>query len=301
MTQLAGMTIGQVSQLLGVPVPTLRSWQLRYGVGMPDRTPGGHRRYAEPHVQALRAFNAAVMHGIAPSAAAQALGKAPSDGQPSFSLPLLLLLDRVFAGDQRGMTVALDEAEAQLGTEQSVHSVLVPAMLEVGLREELGVVDSDVERRAIEAIRRWVARRTGTAACRPGAASVLLAVAPGSQHTLALETFGMLLERRGWPTCQLGANTPVSAMLSAARTIGAQAAVVIAHQVSRSRPAIEALQCLRSELGIRLYFAGPAFDSPRRRRDVPGTYLGTVLPDAVERVEADLLLLNVDPPPDVAG
>ena len=45
---------------------------------------------------------------------------------------------------------------------------------------------------------------------------------------VALEAFGMLLARRGWPTRELGGDTPVQAMLSAVDRTGAQAAVVIA-------------------------------------------------------------------------
>ena len=38
------MTIAQVSALLGIPVPTIRSWERRYGFPTPSRTRGRHRR-----------------------------------------------------------------------------------------------------------------------------------------------------------------------------------------------------------------------------------------------------------------
>lgn len=281
------MTIGEVSRLLGVPVPTLRSWHLRYGVGMPDRTPGGHRRYGEPQVQALRAMNAAVARGIAPSAAAQTLRASGPDSSPAVSL-LLRALDRASACDQSELLAVLDEAERKYGTEQAIDAVLVPVVREIGLRWELGAVDVGVEHLATSAVRRWIGRRVAATGAQPGAAPVLLAAAPGNEHTVALEAFGLLLDRRGWPLCQLGANTPVSSLLFAARSVGAQAVVVTAHQVSRSRGAIEALVRLHSELEARLYFAGAAFDNPRRRRGVPGTYLGMQLTTAAAHVDADL-------------
>jgi DNA-binding transcriptional MerR regulator len=280
------MTIGQVSRLLGVPVPTLRSWELRYGVGAGDRTPGGHRRYSETQVQVLRALNAAVARGLAPSTAAQALRGPESDAEPPVDL-LVQMLDRAASAQQDDLTTLLDESESRLGLERTVDQVLVPALREIGLRWELGLVDVGVEHLATAAVRRWIARRQGTLGARP-AAPVLLAAAPGNEHTIALEAFGLLLTSRGSPTVQLGANSPVQAILSAARTTRAAAVVVTAHQVSRRRAAIAALDCLQREYLAPLYFAGAAFDSPGHRRGVPGSYLGTNLPQAVQQLEADV-------------
>jgi DNA-binding transcriptional MerR regulator len=268
-------------------VPTLRSWQLRYGIGTPERTPGGHRRYAESQVEALRALNAAVARGIAPGTAAQTLRERATEEPPPLSA-LLRVLDRVGEADQEGVAAALDDAEREYGTEETVDRVLVPAMREVGLRWELGIIDVDLEHAATHAIRRWIARRTRITARRSDMPPVLLAAGPNNGHTVALEAFGMLLDRRGLPILQLGGDTPAAAMLAAVRKSGAQAAVVTAHQVSRSRPTVEALRALQRVLGERLYYAGAAFDNPSRRRHVPGTYLGMVLPDAADVIERDL-------------
>jgi hypothetical protein len=64
--------------------------------------------------------------------------------------------------------------------------------------------------------------------------------------------------------------------------------VVTAHQVSRRRHAVEALQALHRQPGAALFYAGAAFSSPSRRRDAPGTYLGDVLPAAVDLLERSL-------------
>jgi DNA-binding transcriptional MerR regulator len=279
------MSIGQVSQLLGVPVPTLRSWHERYGIGMPDRTTGGHRRYAEPQVRALRELIDGVTRGIAPSTTAQTLLRLRSDPVAPVAL-LVTLLQRIDVDDGTGMMSVLDAAEAQYGTEQAVHRVLIPAMCEIGLHWERGAVGISREILATATLRRWVAWRTGTVH-RLGAA-VLLVPAPGNAHTFALEAFGMLLGQHGCSTRELGANTSMRSIMGAAHGIGVQATVVTAHQASRSRPALEVLQRLNHELNFPLYYAGPAFDSPRRRRDAVGIYLGTALPDALQQVEAEL-------------
>ena len=42
--------IGAVSALSGVPVPTLRVWESRYGAFTPAKTGGRHRLYTEADV-----------------------------------------------------------------------------------------------------------------------------------------------------------------------------------------------------------------------------------------------------------
>jgi CheY-like chemotaxis protein len=40
--------------MLGIPTATLRTWQDRYAVVVPERSPGGHRLYSRPQVEQLR-------------------------------------------------------------------------------------------------------------------------------------------------------------------------------------------------------------------------------------------------------
>src|SRR4030081_1719054 len=40
--------------MLGIPTATLRTWRDRYGVVVPERSPGGHRLYSRPQVEQLR-------------------------------------------------------------------------------------------------------------------------------------------------------------------------------------------------------------------------------------------------------
>jgi len=46
-----GIPITDVARLLGVPMPTLRSWELRYGIPeLSGRPSGQHRRYRPDEV-----------------------------------------------------------------------------------------------------------------------------------------------------------------------------------------------------------------------------------------------------------
>lgn len=286
-TRSSGLTIGQVSELLCVPVPTLRSWHRRYGVALPERTPGGHRRYAPADVAALQALTTAVSRGIAPSTAAVTMRDSPVD--PRLPLEFLAeLLELARACDQAGVLRLLEQGQRELGVEGTVERLLLPSLREIGRRWELGQLDEGVEHLATTAARRWVALQVAGAPEPRGVAPVLLAGAPGNEHVVALEAFEAVLRCRGWATRQLGANAPVPSMLAVQRATGAQAAVITAHQVSRRRAAVDALRALREVLPSTVFFAGAAFDAARQRNGVPGTYLGTVLSEAADVVEQRL-------------
>lgn len=47
------LTIGDLASRTGVPVATIRSWELRYGFPTPSRQGGGHRRYTEADAAAV--------------------------------------------------------------------------------------------------------------------------------------------------------------------------------------------------------------------------------------------------------
>jgi DNA-binding transcriptional MerR regulator len=52
-------TIGQVTELTGVPENTIRSWERRFGLPTPERSAGKQRRYARSEVDLVRAIQAA--------------------------------------------------------------------------------------------------------------------------------------------------------------------------------------------------------------------------------------------------
>ncbi|MEU8198075.1 MerR family transcriptional regulator [Microbispora amethystogenes] len=65
-----GYGIGAVARRLGVPASTLRTWNLRYGIGPSRRSPGGHRRYDEADLRRLQEMNRLVRSGMPPADAA---------------------------------------------------------------------------------------------------------------------------------------------------------------------------------------------------------------------------------------
>jgi CheY-like chemotaxis protein len=94
-------SIGTLARILGVPAATLRTWEERYGIVVPDRSPAGHRLYSRLQVEQLRFVSGQVASGLSPADAYRLLeervitGMMPRSGAlPASSGALLLLVER---------------------------------------------------------------------------------------------------------------------------------------------------------------------------------------------------------------
>src|SRR5687768_7826823 len=61
----AQLTIAAISELLDLPIPTIRSWGRRYGFPAPARTEGKHRRYGVAEADQLRMLRDEIARGHA--------------------------------------------------------------------------------------------------------------------------------------------------------------------------------------------------------------------------------------------
>jgi DNA-binding transcriptional MerR regulator len=94
-------SIGAVARMLDIPPATLRTWEERYGLPTPERSPGGHRLYSRDQVDQLRFVKVQLAQGMAPADAHRLLAERLDAGSLSFSEPeagktrlLVLLAER---------------------------------------------------------------------------------------------------------------------------------------------------------------------------------------------------------------
>ena len=87
--------------MLDIPPATLRTWEERYGLPVPERSPGGHRLYSRDQVDQLRFVKVQLAQGISPADAHRLLAERLTAGSLSFSEPeagktrlLILLAER---------------------------------------------------------------------------------------------------------------------------------------------------------------------------------------------------------------
>ena len=79
-------TIAAVSSLLGIPVPTIRSWERRYGFPVPSRTQGKHRRYSVDEIDQLRMMRDEITRGHSASEAVDIVRRYATEDRPRAEL-----------------------------------------------------------------------------------------------------------------------------------------------------------------------------------------------------------------------
>jgi len=90
-------SISAVAQMLGVPVATIRTWEDRYGLVVPDRNASGHRLYSRSQVEQLRFVRTRMAQGASAADAhrllAEQIETGPATGMaPDPDTRLLILL-----------------------------------------------------------------------------------------------------------------------------------------------------------------------------------------------------------------
>jgi DNA-binding transcriptional MerR regulator len=108
------MSIGEVARRTGVTVPTLRAWERRYGLLVPVRTVGGHRRYREEDVQRVLAVLDLTGQGWAVGAAARRVVGRRSAASPARP-PVDELRDRLWSALDQALRDLPAETEAAPG------------------------------------------------------------------------------------------------------------------------------------------------------------------------------------------
>ena len=279
-----GVSIAAVSRALDIPVPTIRSWERRYGFPAPSRTAGRHRRYTVREIEQLRDLRDLITRGYSARDAVARLSEAgqalPADD------PSDAVIRSAMRFDSDAIRSVLDEAAERMTVELVIREVVFPAMREIGKRWKTGACDIEQEHLATESVRAWLARQRAMVPPSFRADPIVLACGPKDLHSIGIEAFAVVLSRRGWPCRVLGPMTPVGALVGAVRGIGARAAVVTAQRGVTRRAAVEALGAVEALSRVDGFFAGAAFAAAAARRDVPGTHLGEDVVAAAEVLES---------------
>src|SRR6266487_1434045 len=75
-------SISAVARMVGVPVATLRTWEDRYALVVPDRNAGGHRLFSRSQVERLRFVKMRMAEGLSAADAHRLLAERMGTGLP---------------------------------------------------------------------------------------------------------------------------------------------------------------------------------------------------------------------------
>lgn len=294
-----GYGIGAVARRLGVPAPTLRTWNLRYGIGPSRRSPGGHRRYDQADLRRLEEMARLIHQGVAPADAAREalrgrldetpmvaeVPRPPSPRLPETAVPSADMLARAAAVlDGRTLDEGLSAALSRYGVAWTWQRLVLPVFETISRGQERTGTGIEVEHvfsdRVMAALHPLIARPSAPVNVRPA----LLACAEDEQHSLPVYALAAALATR----CRLesrvlGARTPTAALAGAMRALSPGVVFVWSQQRATGDPEpLGALPALRPP--YRLMVGGPGWwgDLPRAAVRVGS------LEDAVRAITAAL-------------
>lgn len=274
-----GLSIKDAGEFLGVPAPTLRSWERRYGLPTTPRSVGGHRRYRSVELIQLGLMRDEIAIGRRAADAARWVRGLLDPDNPGAGR-VQAMLDASNQLDSAAVRAVLELAQAETGLAAALDEVVMPAMRQIGAWWETGDCDIGQESLTTGVVRAWLAEVTTMAPAPAPAAdnpTVLLGTGPGDFHTLGLEALAALLAQQRHASRVLGARTSVRTFLSAAAPD--TVVVVVSHLPTQRRSAIASLEAV-AQTGVPTYYAGNAFLLPASRKGVPGTYLGESIGEA---------------------
>jgi excisionase family DNA binding protein len=135
---------------------------------------------------------------------------------------------RLVAGDAGGAWTVVESALAAGSTPARVYTeVISPALVNIGERWAAGELDISVEHRATGIVQRIIGR-LGPQFVRRGRSrgSVVIGAPPGERHGLVVSMLSDLVRAAGWEVSDIGADSPASSFVSAARETASVAVVV---------------------------------------------------------------------------
>ena len=189
------------------------------------------------------------------------------------------ILTAVRSLNQQRVGAALDDACATYGLDATIDEIIFPALRVVGTFWSSGTIDVAHEHLLSMAVTRWVAARAAALPAPARKGTILLAAGPQDLHTLALDCLDLLLASRGAEVCNLGAQTPVSSLLLAVRSLHPTAVVLSSHTPTVASQAVRSVRAM-ADLGVTVYFAGSSFASQFVRQNTPGVPLDGTLEEA---------------------
>lgn len=231
--------ITTVAEMTGIPAPTLRAWERRYGVPAPERTSSSYRLYSEADLRQVRRLRQLVDSGLAPSEAARLLAEPePEPERPAprepYAEALQRILDALDAFDPSGARREIARA-SYLGSASAVFDhVLSPAMRSIGQRWRAGDLSVGQEHLAAEVLSDAVRDLHRLVQPEVGRRLALLAAVSGEHHVLPLYGAAFRFALWGFRSEILGANTPPEAVATAVDALGPN---LIGLSLTRDAPA----------------------------------------------------------------
>ena len=293
----------------GLTADTLRAWERRYGLPVPQRTAGGHRLYSQRDIETIKWLMKRQTEGLSISRAVDmwkeqlASGSDPLAGSVQTAFTSASVIPAQYASDttlealrarwieaclnfsESTSEQVLNQAFSMFPVEVVCIEILQKGMSEIGnlWYENRASVQQEHFASSL-AIRRLDALLASSPApTRPQ--TVLMGCPAEEWHTFTPLLLSLLVRRRGWNVIYLGANVPMEQFSNTVRNTKADLVVLVAQQLISAATLQQTAFALSSQ-HIPVAFGGRIFAlHPGLNESIPGYFLGDSLATVVENIE----------------
>lgn len=294
----------------GLAADTLRAWERRYGLPVPQRTRGGHRLYSQRDIETIKWLMKRQSEGLSISRAVDMWNEQLASGADPLadSSQSLLTSNVAVLSQYRAPDTSLDSLRAQWVeacmdfSESTAEQVLNQAFSMFPIE----AVCLDVLQKGLSEIgSRWYENRASVQqehfasglAMRRLDALLIAAPAPTRNQTLIVGCppdewhvftpllLALLLRRRGLRVIYLGANVPASRFADTVKNVKADLVILVAQQLITAAT-LQKTSLLLSKQNIPIAFGGRIFNlHPDMPGSISGYFLGLELNAALDEIE----------------
>lgn len=295
-----------VVQETGIKPDTLRAWERRYGIPVPQRTTGGHRLYSQEDIDMLKWLLDRQEEGLSISRAIlmwQGLETEEKSNVMEKLLPQEKTISQITTGttivqlmeswtescldfDEQSAEHVLNQALAITTLETVCFEILQKGLSWIGARWYDGAVTAQQEHFASALAIRRIESLLAASPPPIRRTRILIGCAAEDEHTFAPLLLTLCLRRRGWETLYLGANVPAERLESTVAVADPQLVILTAQTLYSASMILRAAELLK-KTGVPLAFGGLVFNYlPFIRQRIQGHFLGEKLDRATLAIEA---------------
>ena len=301
----------------GIAADTLRAWERRYGLPMPQRSAGGHRLYSQRDIETIKWLIKRQEDGLSISRAVDLwneqiasgndpladLGQTSSSAMPVPYKTADTTLDSLrthwveaclqFSESTAEQT--LNHAFSLFPVEAVCIEVLQKGMSEIGERWYENRASVQQEHFASSLAMRRLDALLSASPAPTRNQTVLVGCPPDEWHTFTPLLLALLLRRRGLNVVYLGANVPADQFSATVKNIKANLVVLVAQQLITAAT-LQQTALILSSRDISVAFGGRIFSiHPELSASFSGYFLGHDLLAALDQIEV-LLNKKLRPP-----
>jgi len=308
-----------ILQETNLAADTLRAWERRYGLPVPQRTAGGHRLYSQYDIETIKWLLARQAEGLSISRAVDLwnehnasgvdplAGFTPSVLSPVQASPAIYIPPNTNLDLLRGQWIeacmkfseinserVLNQAFSMFPVESVCMEILQKGMVEIGgLWYENGATVQQEHFASGLAMRRLESLLSASPSPTRDQ-TVLIGCPPNEWHIFTTLLLALFLRRRGLNVIYLGANVPAEQFEETVKSVNGKLVILVA-QTLTTAATLQITAKMLAGLRVPVGYGGRIFNlQPSLANHIPGYHLGDSLTSSLDTVEK-LLQTKVKP------